>query len=184
MIVIVDNGKGADRIAQLVRGSKIVKPNAVPDAEAYILSDGPLTPATEKANIALIKSKKVPILGIGAGYMCVGLAYGAKAKASACSKNERLTVAQRSPILLDLKKNFSAMTEQKQMLDALPEELGVIAACPKNPNAAIQHGANLDAPVDPPLPHFGVHFNPELGMEAIVILRNFAHFVDMWAKYH
>ena len=184
MIVIVDNGKGADRLAQLIRGSKIVKPNAIPDAEAYILSDGNLTPAIEKVNVALIKSKKAPILGIGAGYLCVGLAYGAKTKTSSCAKNERLTLAQRSPILLDLKKNFSAVVEQKLMLDVLPEEIGVIVSCQKNPNAGIQHGANLAAPVDSPLPHFGVHFSPELGMEGIIVLNNFSHFVEMWKKYH
>lgn len=184
MIAIVDNGKGADRIAQLVRGSKIVKPTAVPAADAYILSDGQLSPAIEKANIALIKSNKMPLLGIGAGYLCVGLAYGAKTKPAGCAKNERLTITQRSPILLDLKKSFTVVNEQKLMLDGLPPVLGAVAACTKNPNAVIQHGANLDNPIDSPLPQFGVHFNPELGMEGIVILNNFVRFVDMWKKYH
>lgn len=184
MIAIVDNGKGADRLAQLIRGSKIVKPSNIPQADAYILSDGQLSPAIEKTNIALIKANKVPILGIGAGYLCIGLAYGAKTRAASCPKNERITVTQRSPILLDLKKNFTIVNEQKQMLDNLPPVLGSVATCPKNPNAVIQHGANLDNPIDSPLPIFGVHFNPELGMEGIAILNNFSRFVEMWKKYH
>jgi anthranilate/para-aminobenzoate synthase component II len=184
MIAIVDNGKNAERIAQLVRGSKIVKPGAVPTADAYILSDGQLSAAVEKANVALVKANKVPILGIGVGYLCIGLAYGAKTRAASCSKTERITVTQRSPILLDLKKNFTAVSEQKMILDGLPPVLGAIAECPKNPNAVIQHGANLDNPIDSPLPIFGVHFNPELGMEGIVILNNFSRFVEMWKKYH
>jgi len=184
MIAIVDNGKNAERIAQLVRGSKIVKPGAVAQADAYILSDGQLSPAIEKANVALVKANKVPILGIGVGYLCIGLAYGAKTRAASCSKTERITVTQRSPILLDLKKTFTVVSEQKMMLDGLPPVLGAIAECPKNPNAVIQHGANLDNPIDSPLPVFGVHFNPELGMEGIVILNNFSRFVEMWKKYH
>lgn len=184
MISIVDNGKGADRLAQLVRGSKIIKPGASQVADAYILSDGQLTPAIEKANVSLIKSCKVPVLGIGVGYLCVGLAYGAKTRTASCSKNEKITVTQRSPIFLDLKKNFSVVSEQKHMLDGLPDVLGVVATCAKNPNAAIQHGANLDNPIDSPLPQFGVHFNPELGMDGIAILNNFSRFVEMWKKYH
>jgi anthranilate/para-aminobenzoate synthase component II len=184
MIAIVDNGKNAERIAQLVRGSKIVKPGAVAQADAYILSDGQLSPAMEKANLAIIKANKVPILGIGAGYLCIGIAYGAKPRAASCSKTERITVTQRSPILLDLKKNFTVVSEQKHILDGLPPVLGAIATCPKNPNAIIQHGANLDNPIDSPLPIFGVHFNPELGMDGMIILNNFSRFVEMWKKYH
>ncbi|MEM7813810.1 MAG: hypothetical protein QW548_02850 [Candidatus Aenigmatarchaeota archaeon] len=183
-IAIIDNGRGADRLAQLVRGSKIVKPSAVPTADAYILSDGQLSPAVEKANISLIKSNNAPILGIGAGYLCIGLAYGAKTKPASCSRNERITITQRSPILLDLKKTFTAVVEQKLRLDELPPALGSVAACPKNPNAVVQHGANLDSPADSPLPQFGVHFNPELGMEGMAVLNNFLHFVEMWKKYH
>jgi len=184
MIAIVDNGKGADRISQLVRGSKVVKPGAIPAADAYILSDGQPSPAIEKANISLIKANKSPILGIGIGYIYIGLAYGAKTKLSACAKNERVTATQRSPILLDLRKSFTVVNDQKLMLDVLPPALGAVAECPKNPNAVIQHGANLDNPIDSPLPQFGVHFNPELGMEGVAILSNFSRFVEMWKKYH
>jgi len=184
MIIIVDNGRGADRISQLVRGSKVVKPNSVPEADAYILSDGQLTPAIEKANVALVKAAKAPILGIGAGSLCIGIAHGAKTKATTPSKNERLTITQRSPILLDLKKNFTAVSEQKLMLGELPSVLGSMASTAKNSNAIIQHGANLEAPVDSPLPQFGVNFNPELGLDGSIILRNFVQFVEMWKKYH
>jgi hypothetical protein len=31
---------------------------------------------------------------------------------------------------------------------------------------------------------FGVHFNPEAGLDGLQILRNFEQFVEMWAKYH
>jgi GMP synthase-like glutamine amidotransferase len=186
MIAIIDNGKGAEDLARMMRGAKVVKPGAIPDdADAYILSDGEMDKKAEAVNVALIKKSRKPILGVGIGYIYLAKAYGASViKPSACPKAERIKIEQRSPILLDLKKNFSVVDEQKHAIGDLPEDLGVIASCPKNPYEVIQHGANLENPLDDPLPQFGIHFNPERGLEGKLILDNFARFVEMWSKYH
>ncbi|GEM_PF-1578643 len=186
MIAVIDNGKGAEDIARMLRGAKVVRAMAIPDdAEAYILSDGEMDKKNEAANIALIKKSRKPILGVGIGYIYLAKAYGATAiKPSGCPKSERVKIEQRSPILLDLKKQFSVVDEQKHAIGDLPEELGSVASCPKNPFEVIQHGANLENPMDDPLPQFGLHFNPERGMEGKLILDNFVRFVEMWSKYH
>ena len=57
MLVVVDNGKGANNVANLVRTSKrIVTPKEINsvNADAYILSDGEMK--NEKANISMLKS--------------------------------------------------------------------------------------------------------------------------------
>jgi anthranilate/para-aminobenzoate synthase component II len=184
MIAVIDNGRGAEDIARLVRGAKVVKPSAAPkDANAYILSDGDLSKANQEANIKLIKANSKPILGIGMGQIYIGLAFGSQTKPSGCSKSSRVTVKQRSPILLDLKKQFAVNDGQKLSLASVSEEFGIVASCPKNEFEVIQHGANIDNPVEA-RPLFGVHFNPEAGLDGLQILRNFEQFVEMWAKYH
>jgi len=184
MIVIVNNGKGAEEISRIIRGSKIVKPPAIPsEADAYILSDGVVSKEVEKYNIALInRNKNKPILGIGAGYIYLGMAFGAKAKASSCAKNNKITIKARSPLFLDLKKIISVVDEQKQTLANIPEEFIGIASCGKNEFEIIQHG-NPELEMEP-LPFFGVHFNPELGLDGFMVLKNFERFVEIWAKYH
>lgn len=182
-IVIVDNGRGADTIAQLVRGAKVVKPNSIPDAQAYILSDGAMDKSAEKANIALISKTHRPVLGVGVGYIYVGLAFGATTKNGGCAKIEKITTTHRSPILLDLKKMFSVNDGQKLTLADIPAELGAVAKSAKNEFEVIQHGANLDNPVDAK-PIFGTHFNPEAGLDGITVLKNFARFVELYNKYH
>lgn len=186
MIVIVDNGKGAEDLARLMRQARVVRPSAIPDdADAYILSDGEMDKKNEASNIALIKKSRKPILAVGIGYIYLAKAYGASViKPSSCPKAERIKIEQRSPILLDMKKNFSVVDEQKHVIGDLPPELGAVASCPKNPFEVIQHGANIENPIDDPLPQFGVHFNPERGLEGKLILDNFTRFVEMWGKYH
>ena len=186
MIIVVDNGKGAEELARMLRRAKVVKFSSIPaDADGYILSDGNLDKKTETANVNFIKKSDKPILGVGIGYIYLAKAYGATAtKPSTCPKAESIKVEQRSPILLDLKKNFSVVDEQKYALVALPDDLGVIASCPKNPFEVIQHGANKENPHDNPRPQFGIHFNPERGLEGKIILDNFVRFVNMWSKYH
>src|SRR6185503_18502273 len=108
MIVIVDNGKGAQDIARFIRGSKeIVKPAdaAKPKATAYILSDGDMK--NQAANIKLIEKTTKPILAIGAGYIFLGAAFGAKPKPAKMDKNDRLKIERPSPLTLDLKKQFT-----------------------------------------------------------------------------
>lgn len=183
MIVIVDNGIGAQDIQRFVRGAKIVSPSSITDANAYILSDGTPSKDKEHANIKLVKANHKPILGVGLGQIYMGMAFGAKVVNSACAKSETVSVTQRSPILLDMKKMFAVNDTQKQMLAGIPEVFGAVAKCPKNEFEVIQHGANPDNPIDA-LPLFGVHFNPEAGLDGIQILNNFYRFVEMWNKYH
>ena len=184
MIVIVDNGKGADDIARFVRGSKVVKPAKIPkDADAYILSDGEQNKKDQTANVKLIKSSDKPILGIGVGYVYVGLAFGAKTAKASCGKTQKVSVKTRSPILLDLKKQFSVNDGQKLGLGGISDDFGVIASSTKNEIEIIQHGANPENSIDSK-PIFGVHFNPEAGLDGLIILKNFEKFIVMWSKYH
>jgi len=184
MIVIIDNGRGADNISHIIRGSKLAKANAIPSgAEAYVISDGEVGGKNEKDIIKFLKSTNKPVLAIGAGYIHLGLAFGATVKNGACAKTENISVKQRCPILLDFKKMFSANHCQKTVLQNLPEEFGIMASSPKNEFEVIQHGTNPENPIDA-LPFFGVHFNPEEGLDGVNILRNFQQFVAMWNKYH
>ena len=73
MIAIVDNGKGADNIARMIRGTKvIVKPDKISAASAYILSDGDMK--NQKHNEKLIKSTRRPLLAIGVGSLFLAAA--------------------------------------------------------------------------------------------------------------
>ncbi|MBI5061172.1 MAG: hypothetical protein HZB67_02560 [Candidatus Aenigmarchaeota archaeon] len=182
MIVIIDNGKGANEIASIIRSSKVVKPSSIPDASAYIVSDG--ANANNKDVISFVKKNSKPLLAIGAGYLQLGVAFGSTIRPFNISGSERLTIKQRSPILLDLKKSFSVVCSQKHILSECPECFGPIASSAKNELAAIQHGASLVEAVENPLPLFGVHFNPESGGDGRKIVDNFVKFVEIWNKYH
>ncbi len=184
MIAIIDNGKGAEEIAGIIRSSRIVKPGSIPDAAAYILSDGSSVNSKEhKEAVGFVKKNSKPLLGIGVGYLQLGTAFGASIRHAAVG-SEKITIKQRSPILLDLKKTFSVVCSQKYMLAECPECFGPIASSSRNELAAIQHGASLEEAVENPLPLFGVHFNPEAGLDGRKIIDNFVKFVEIWSKYH
>jgi anthranilate/para-aminobenzoate synthase component II len=185
MIVIVDNGKGADEISRIVRSSKITKPNNIPSADAYILSDGIGVNSRDQKDLsALIKKTNRPVLAVGLGYVYLGAAFGASPKAASADKTEKVTIKQRSPILLDLKKTFSVICNQKYVLDSCPDGFGPVASSPRNELEIIQHGAIIGEVVDDPLPLFGVRFNPEAGLDGRKIIDNFVKFVEVWNKYH
>ena len=184
MIAIIDNGKGADKIAAILRGSKIFssKDKIPENADAYILSDGDMDPKMEKANIELIQKLGVPVLAVGIGSIYLAKAYGGKAKELKL-KVSNLTIKQKSPLLLDLKKMFSVVDGQKYFISECPECFGVLAGAPGYDYAMIQFGTNPEIDEEP-LPIFGMHFNPEGGLDGIKILKNFQSFVEVWGKYH
>jgi len=186
MILVVDNGKGADEISRMLRSSKVVKPNNISPADAYILTDGStMAGRDQKEIINFIKKNNKPLLGIGLGYLYLGMAFGAGTKTfGSAEKEEKVTIKQRSPILLDLKKTFSVVCNQKHVLDECPDCFGPIASSPKYEFEIIQHGATIGNVVDNPLPLFGVHFNPEAGLDGRKIIDNFVKFVEIWNKYH
>ena len=186
-IIIVDNGKGAQNIAAIVRGSKIVKPTSIPENEdGYILSDGVLDKKLEKINIEFIQKTDKPILGIGIGAVYLAEAFEAKTKPFAGAvKNDRLMMKQRSGLLLDVNKVIMVVCDTKTTIDALPECFGIIASSPKNPFAMFEYGRNIEVEVDEPLPFTGLLFNPEMGGDGLVILKNYHKFVtEVWSKYH
>lgn len=182
MIAIIDNGQNADKISAMIRGSKIFSLKDVPDADAYILSDGNMDAKAEKINTDLINSTDKPILGIGIGSIYMAKAYGGTAKELKI-KLSMVNLKKPSPILLDFKRIFSVVDSQKYFIENCPECFGVLAGAPGYDYAVIQYGADPEIEADP-LPIFGVHFNPELGLDGLKILRNFASFVEMWSKYH
>ncbi|MCX6819375.1 MAG: hypothetical protein NT129_05270 [Candidatus Aenigmarchaeota archaeon] len=177
MIIVVDNGKGASEIASCIRMSKkILKPSeaASAKAKAYILSDGDMK--NQAANLKIIKSANGPILGIGAGCMFVGAAFGAKIKQVPKTKKlSMLSLDKPCPLTLDLKKMFSVMEDYQHVIDELPENFGVFASSKDYEFEIIGEMTN---------PFFGVQFCPELGGDGRRILMNFEKFVDVWEKYH
>lgn len=178
MIVIIDNGKGAQQIADFIRSKKtVVKPKDMPDkASGYILSDGALSKDSQKAVSNLLKKTSAPVLGIGVGHGYVAAAFGAVIKENRNPhKQDTVAIKKPCPLLLDLKRMFTVMDECRYIFEELPENFSIVASSPKHEFEVVQENEN---------PFFGVHFNPELGMEGRKILDNFVHFVDMWGKYH
>jgi GMP synthase-like glutamine amidotransferase len=177
MIIVVDNGKGANEIASCIRMSKkILKPAEACSAKAsaYILSGGDLK--NKDANLKIIKSSCKPILGIGTGCMFIGAAFGAKIKQVPKTKKiERLSLEKPCPLTLDLKRMFTVMEDYQHVIDELPENFGVFAS---------SKGYDFEIIGELENPFFGVQFCPELGGEGRRILMNFEKFVEVWDKYH
>ena len=177
MLVIVDNGKSAAEISKFIRmPSNIVKPTQVDGikASAYILSDGDAK--NQKANEKLIHKTTLPILGIGAGCIFIGSAFGAKVKSvSKIERQERLMLKKPCPLTLDLKRMFTVYESYRHVLNEVPENFGIAASSQKYEYEIIQ---DLSRPL------FGVHFLPEKGLDGLKILDNFVKFIEMWERYH
>src|SRR3989338_3152923 len=173
MIAIVDNGKGADNIARMIRGTKvIVKPDKISAAGAYILSDGDMK--NQKHNEKLIKNTGRPLLAIGASSLFLAAAYGAKITKGKSEKQTHVKIEHACALTLDMKKMFVAFKSCDVMLEDLPENFNVFASS-KYPFEII---GELEKPF------FGVHFNPEMGADGLKIIDNFVKFVEIWGKYH
>lgn len=176
MIAIVNNGKGAEEIARFLRGPKeITKPAEAEKtkASAFILSDG--NPKNQKANEKLIAKTDKPLLAIGAGYIFLGAAYGAKSKAAKIDRTDRVKIEHPCPLTLDLKKIFSVVQACNRVFEELPKNFSVVASSQKYEYKIIQESEK---------PFYGVHFNPELGGDGLKIIDNFVKFVEVWGKYH
>ncbi len=175
MIVIVDNGKGAEDVAKLIRTKKqVMKPENVAKASAYILSDGDIK--NQKTNEKIIKNANVPVLGIGCGSLFIAAAFGAKIKKIPRMKGqERMMLKKPCPLTLDMKRMFTVYQDCQNVAEKLPENFTIVASSPRNEFGIIQDIEN---------PFFGVQFNPECGGDGIKIIRNFEKFVEMWEKYH
>ncbi|MBI4895973.1 MAG: hypothetical protein HY832_00280 [Candidatus Aenigmarchaeota archaeon] len=173
-IVIVDNGKGAQQLASMIRGkTQIVSPSKIPDATGYILSDGDMK--FQKENTALIEKTTKPVLGIGIGSVFLAMSFGATRHDAVPQKNVKLTIEKRSPITLDLKKVISVVKNCGHGIEDMPENFEAVAHSPSYPFEIVQEQEK---------PFFGVHFNPEEGGEGMKIMQNFVSFVDVWARYH
>ena len=175
MLVIVDNGKGANEIANCVRTSKkVVNPKDFTDGSAYILSDGELK--NEEDNIKLINKIEKPLLAIGSGYLFLGSAFGAKIeKVPKTEKKERIMIRKPCPLVLNLKKAFDVFECYQHILTSVPDNFGIIARSQKYEFEIIQEFEK---------PFFGVHFCPELCLDGRKIIDNFVKFVEVWRKYH
>ena len=175
MLVIVDNGKGANDIANSIRTKKTVtNPKKIVQGSGYILSDGDVK--NEKDNIKFISKTDKPLLAIGSGYLFLASAFGAKIqKVAKTEKRERIMVKKPCPLVLDLKKSFDVFESYQNVVTELPENFGVIASSQKYEFEIIQ---------DIERPFFGVHFCPELGLDGRKIIDNFVKFVELWGKYH
>ena len=174
MIAIVDNGKGADNIARMIRGAKvIVKPDKIDNkASAYILSDGDMK--HQKSNDKLIKSTEKPLMGIGMGSVFLAAAYGAKIGKSKAEKQARVKIEHACALTLDMKKMFVAFKSCDSALEDLPENFNIFASS--------KYPFEIIGEIEKPF--FGVHFNPEMGADGLKIIDNFVKFVEIWEKYH
>ncbi len=175
MIVIVDNGKGAD-VERFVRGQKeIMKPKDALNAKAggFILSDGNMKHL--KDNMKIIEKINKPLLGIGAGYVFLGVAYGAKAREGKFEKSDHVKIEHPCPLTLDLKRVFTVIQNSTHAFDEVPDNFSVIASSSKYKFKIIGEAKK---------PFFGVHFNPESGGDGLKIIDNFVKFVEVWGKYH
>ena len=176
MIVIVDNGRGAQEISRFIRVPKqVIKPSEISKtkASAWILTDGDAK--NQKSNVELIKKSDKPILAVGAASAFLASAFGASLVAMKSDRQLRVKIERPSPLILDMKKMFTAVGECQNGIDDLPENFDVFASSQKYDFEIIGHMEN---------PFFGVHFNPELGGDGLKILDNFAKFVEVWEKYH
>ena len=174
MIAIVDNGKNADKLAQLVRGQHVVvKPEKIPaGASAVILSDGDVK--MQKVNEKIIASFDKPLLAVGNASLFLCTAEGVNIVPGKIAKNERVKIERPCAVLLDMKKMFTVVKASTHELEDLPEAFDVMASS-KYPFEVIAHNEK---------PYFGVHFNPELGGEGMRIVQNFVNSIEIWEKYH
>ncbi|MBI2971050.1 MAG: hypothetical protein HYY37_01375 [Candidatus Aenigmarchaeota archaeon] len=175
MLVIVDNGNGQE-LASMVRMQHVVaKPDKIPDkASAFILSDGSLS--NQKANEKIIGKTDKPVLGVGAGCLFIGTAFGASVKSvPKVEKQEKIMLKKPCPLTVDMKKALLVFEKYQNVFDELPENLGIVASSPKYEYEIIQEMEK---------PFFGVHFLPEKGGDGRTVLANFERFVEIWGKYH
>lgn len=176
MIVIVDNGKGAEDIAKIIRATaRIATPKEAPKlkASAYVLSDG--SDKQNKLNTPLIKKSNIPILAVGNAHAFMLSAFGAKPLKGKFPENSKLNMEHPCSLLLDMKKSFAVKDNCTIGFEDIPESFDVYATSKDYPFELLGHAE---------LPFFALHFNPELGMDGIKILQNFSNFVEIWGKYH
>lgn len=176
MIIIVDNGNGAQEISRFLRMKNVIaKPKDAlkQKAFAYIFSDG--DPKNMEANLDILDKSEVPVLGIATGGLFIGAAYEATIKEMKFAKTETLTVKKPCPLTLDMKKNFVVARSCKFGFIDIPENFNTIASSAKYPYEMLQEAEN---------PFFILNFNPELGMEGPQILANFEKFIGVWREYH
>jgi len=182
VIVIVDNGKNAEKIAKLVPNAKIIKPDVkelkkIKKPDAFILSDGEPNNKNKNFCIKLFETSKRPILAIGLGYLYLGAIFGCNIKEVKPTKKKNIIrVKHGCPIVVDMKR-VAVVQDYRFVIDEIPEDNGLeaIAESPECKYEIIQDMVN---------PFFGVHFNPELGGDGKKILNNFMKFVEVFDKYH
>ncbi len=175
-IVIVDNGKGASSIASSVYGSEIIKPgeiSSVKNASAWILTDGQPTSENKKC-IGLVQSTNKPLMGIGLGYLYLASAFGAEIEKGDAKRGIKVTITRNCALTNNFRKFFMAVNDCKFSLKELPDCFDVMA----------KSGYEYEIIADMENPFFGVHFNPELSAETMIMFRNFQKFVEVWEKYH
>lgn len=174
MLAIVDNGRGAEQIARMVRSTKmIVKPEkADMKASAFILSDGDMK--NQKHNEKIIKSVEKPVLGIGASSLFLAAAYGAKISKGKAEKQARVKIEHPCALTLDMKRMFVVFKNCDSLLEGIPDNFNIFASS--------RYPFEIIGEVEKPF--FGVHFNPEMGADGMKIIDNFVKFVEIWEKYH
>jgi anthranilate synthase/phosphoribosyltransferase len=179
MLVIVNNGKGAENISRFMRVQhKIIKPkDKIPEkVSGVIFSDGKISKDAQLKAKMFIDKGTVPVMFVGNGYRCMMSCMNTVVKEIKVSKKqERLIMAKPCPLLLDVKKAFSVIKDADFLVSNLPENLNPIARSQKNEFEMVQ---------DIEKPFFGLNFNPELGLDGFKILQNFSNFIEVWEKYH
>lgn len=179
MIIMIDNGSGAQEISRMLRAkNQVLPPQKAVSAKAsgYIFSDGKLDINSQKCVAEILESFEKPVMGIGIGGLYICASFGADIKEiKTTKKEERVIVKKSCPLVLDLKKSFMVVKNCQYTLDVVPENFTPSATSPKCEFEILQESE---------MPFFSVYFNPELGGEGKAILSNFERFVGVWDKYH
>ena len=177
-IVIVDNGKGADKLQQLIPDSKVIpakdyKKAMKEKADAFILTDGTPSKIMQDCVVDILETTKVPVLAIGASYLFLGSLIGADVVKTKPIKGKlEIKVKHGCPMTTDMKK-ISVTYDIAFKLENIPEEIMTIA--PSEGGEIIQ---------DIELPLIGVSFLPEDSDDGPKMIKNFLSFVEIYDQYH
>ena len=176
MIIIVDNGKGAQEISRFLRiPNKILKPKIAlkEKPDGFILSDG--EPKNLETNISVLEKSKVPVLGIATSCLFIGSLFGGNVCKMNYTKNEKVSLKKPCPLTTEMKKSINVVKTCQYGFSELPENFHIVGQSKNYKYEIIQEFDN---------PFFGVHFNPELGGDGRKIFDNFEKFLEVWQKYH
>ncbi|HID43370.1 MAG TPA: hypothetical protein EYP30_06315, partial [Archaeoglobaceae archaeon] len=144
--------------------------------DGLIISDGESNRHNQQLIEKLLENHDYPILAIGSSFLyIVALAGGVIGESREKGRREiKIRVSRACPLTTELR-TCKVVKTSEFIVRELPE---IFRA------TAVSYESKFEIIEDLENPLFGVHFNPELGLDGIKILKNFINFVEVWKKYH